>query len=192
MRIILATHNPHKRDELAAVLGTTVEVELLPDNFPDIEETGSTLSENAFIKANTVFDAVHKPSLADDTGLEVEALSGAPGVFTARYAGENASYDDNCQKLLAELSGSTNRNAVFKTILCFISENGDVSSFEGIVSGRISTERKGDNGFGYDPVFIPTDGDGRTFAEMTTGEKNKMSHRSRAVRLFTEWLRNGK
>lgn len=188
MKIILATHNIHKRDELSKLLSGNFDVEVLPSDFPEIEETGSTLEENARIKAGTVYEALRLPTLADDTGLEVEALGGAPGVYTARYAGENAIYNDNCIKLLQELEGKSNRNALFKTTLCFIDTDGTEQLFTGIVAGEIAIEARGSNGFGYDPVFIPDGSGGRTFAELSAEEKNIMSHRARAIQIFLDSL----
>ena len=189
MQIVLASHNKHKQEELSVMLSGLVEVLKLPDDFPDIEETGTELSENAIIKARAVFLSIRIPTLSDDTGLEVEALGGAPGVYTARYAGENATYSDNCKKLLQELDGITNRKAVFKTALCYIDKNETEYLFEGIVRGSISMSEKGEGGFGYDPVFIPDTSDGLTFAEMSTEEKNLISHRARAIQSFVEWLK---
>src|SRR5438874_2298497 len=120
MKIILATHNRHKREELLSLSGNALAIELLPEDFPEIPETGSTLEENASIKARFVYEKMHIPSLADDTGLQVEVLGGAPGVYTARFAGEHATYEDNCIKLLSELGGKENRNAMFSTVICFI------------------------------------------------------------------------
>jgi XTP/dITP diphosphohydrolase len=189
LTIVLATHNKHKRDELAAMLGGEFVVEMLPEDFPDIEETGTTLEENAAIKARAVFAGVGKPVIADDTGLEVAALGGAPGVYSARYAGERATYKDNCIKLLKELDGKTDRNASFKTVLCYIDANGKETEFEGKVDGSIAPLSLGVHGFGYDPIFVPVDGNGHTFSEMTSEEKNRISHRRRAVERFSEWLR---
>ena len=186
MKIILATHNPHKRDELLTLAGNSIEIELLPDDFPEIPETGNTLEENAHIKAQFVFDKLHQPALADDTGLEVEALSGAPGVYTARYAGENATYKDNCHKLLHELDGINNRNAKFTTVICFIDKSGAESLFTGSVDGKITKDFRGTNGFGYDPIFEPIEGNGKTFAEMTPEKKNSISHRARAMGNFLD------
>lgn len=190
--IVLATHNKHKRDELAAMLGDGGEfdVQVLPDDFPEIEETGTTLEENAIIKAEAVFARLKLPTIADDTGLVVEALDGAPGVYTARYAGEHATYADNCRKLLDELEGATDRVATFKTVLCYIDAAGNRHLVEGRVDGMISNTERGSNGFGYDPVFEPDEGGGKTFAELTSEEKNRISHRARAVLAFSEWMRN--
>jgi XTP/dITP diphosphohydrolase len=189
MRIILATHNKHKVRELSELAKDDIQFEPLPDDFPDIEETGTTLQENARLKAKFVHNQLGIPSLADDTGLEVSALEGTPGVMTARFAGENATYKDNCQKLLGELNGKPDRRAVFRTVLCFIDSGGEEHFFEGVVGGNISTEEHGSGGFGYDPVFIPReDVTGRTFAEMNSEEKNQISHRGRALRSFLTWV----
>ncbi len=189
MKLILATHNKHKRDELAKMLSGMFDVELLPDDFPEIEETGATLEENSIIKARAVHEALGLPTLADDTGLEVEALDGAPGVYTARYAGENATYDDNCKKLIHELQGKPNRKAVFKTTLCYIDEEGIERLYTGKVEGEISIEGRGANGFGYDPVFMPLGSGGRTFAELSAEEKNVISHRAQAIQMFLDSIR---
>jgi XTP/dITP diphosphohydrolase len=189
MKIVLATHNKHKVEELTNIADGDIEFIPLPDDFPEIEEDGETLEENALLKARFVHIELRMPTLADDTGLEVEALDGAPGVITARYAGENATYQDNCRKMLREMEGKQNRKAVFRTVLCYLDQNGLQHLFEGKVEGEISTEEHGTNGFGYDPVFIPTDGvNTLTFAEMTSDNKNKISHRSRALQAFLAWM----
>jgi XTP/dITP diphosphohydrolase len=184
VKIILATHNPHKREELLALAGNSLDIELLSEDFPEIPETGNTLDENAKIKARFVFEQLHQQALADDTGLGVEALGGAPGVYTARYAGENASYEDNCRKLLRELEGKKNRRATFTTVICFIDINGNEHLFHGFVLGAIAENPRGTNGFGYDPIFEPRESGGKTFAEMTSTEKNRLSHRARAMQKF--------
>jgi XTP/dITP diphosphohydrolase len=194
-QIVLATHNPHKREELQQVLERAlpqhIEIRTLDDIEPtigDIEEFGKTLRENAHIKADTVFRITGLPAIADDTGLEVDALNGAPGVYSARYAGENATYDDNVRKLLEAMSEQTQRTARFKTVICFV-DSERTEYFEGLVEGRITHERRGSKGFGYDPVFAPSeDLMRRTFAEMPAEEKNAISHRGRALRTFAEWL----
>lgn len=193
MKIVLATHNKHKVEELTNIADGDIEFIPLPDDFPEIEEDGETLEENALLKARFVHLELRMPTLADDTGLEVEALGGAPGVVTARYAGENATYQDNCRKMLREMEGKQNRKAVFRTVLCYLDQNGLQHLFEGKVEGEISTQERGSNGFGYDPVFIPTDGGNTlTFAEMTSEEKNKISHRGRALQAFLSWfIENG-
>ena len=193
MKIVLATHNKHKVEELTNIADGDIEFIPLPDDFPEIEEDGATLEENALLKARFVHLELRMPSLADDTGLEVEALGGAPGVVTARYAGENATYQDNCRKMLREMEGKQNRKAVFRTVLCYLDQNGLQHLFEGKVEGEISTKERGSNGFGYDPVFISAEG-GKTltFAEMTSEEKNKISHRGRALQAFLSWfIENG-
>ena len=195
MRIVIATHNPHKREELEQVLRDTLpeHIEVLtlgdvPEDVGEIEETGLTLQENSAIKARAVHFATGLPSIADDTGLEVRALQGAPGVYSARYAGPEATYDDNVRKLLAEMQGVVDRSARFVTSICFVDEDGEEFFFEGTVDGWITDERRGSAGFGYDPVFAPMETGGRTFAEMSTDEKNAVSHRGRALRAFAQWL----
>ena len=197
MTLLLATHNLHKRDELQriliAALGDDVSVLTLDDIQPpigEIEETGSTLEENALIKARTVFQATHLPTIADDTGLEVEALGGAPGVYSARYAGESATYHDNVVKLLNAMSGIENRRARFSTVIAFIASDGTESLFRGDVEGSITLEERGTNGFGYDPIFVPMDADAKTFAEMPDEEKNAISHRARGLRRLVQHLRS--
>ena len=189
-KIVLATHNLHKRDELVAMLGDVFEVESLPTDFPEIEETGLTLEENAAIKAHTVFRVFSKPVLSDDTGLEVATLGGAPGVYSARYAGEKATYSDNCDKLLSALEGKEHREASFRTVLVYIDQYGNTWEFEGKVDGVISSHSSGTKGFGYDPIFAPVGYGGRTFSEMSLEEKNLISHRGRAVQSFCTWIRN--
>ncbi len=189
MELVLATHNIHKRDELATMLSGLFIVKMLPDDFPEIEETGTTLEENALIKARAVHEVLRIPVVADDTGLEVEALGGAPGVYTARYAGPMATYADNCRKLLSALEAEDNRKAVFRTIICFIDDSGKQMLFEGKVEGEISTEERGSAGFGYDPVFIPKETPQKTFAELTAEEKNSLSHRGKAITAFAKWCK---
>ena len=189
MVILLATKNPHKAEELTKFLGKYAEIQTLPDTFPDTEETGTTLEENARLKAQAVHAEFNLPTVADDTGLEVAALGGAPGVYAARYAGPGASYEDNCRKLLKELKDQTDRNASFITTMCYIDEQGTEHFFRGEIKGIIAFEPRGKNGFGYDPVFIPVDGDGSTFAEMSSSDKNTLSHRARATAKFVEYLK---
>jgi XTP/dITP diphosphohydrolase len=195
MTLVLATHNPHKREELRQILlaelGNQIELLTLDDIVPaigDIEETGTTLEENALIKARAVYEITKLPTVADDTGLEVFALGGAPGVYSARYSGEGATYASNIQKLLAELGGNPDRRATFSTVIAFIDESNKEHSFRGEVKGSIGWESLGANGFGYDPIFIPEVGT-KTFAEMTEEEKNAISHRGRALRMFVEYMR---
>ena len=186
MQIVLATHNKGKMSEINNLLSSSYEV-LTLDHFPnikDIPETGKTLKENAFIKARTVFEMTGLPSLADDTGLEVEALGGEPGVFSARYAGEQASYQDNCEKLLKNMMRvpKENREAKFRTVIAYKDDNRELSC-DGSVKGEIAQSPKGTFGFGYDSVFYypPLE---KTFAELSEEEKNSISHRGRALRKF--------
>ncbi len=184
IKLVLATHNIHKQEEMNALLADMGIVIVGLDAYPqigDIEETGTTLIENSFIKARTVHELTGLPSLADDTGLEVDALDGAPGVYSARYAGKNPSFEDNMNKLLTELQGlpKDRRTARFRTIISFVDGSRELFS-EGIVEGIITLDTKGEDGFGYDPIFQP-EGQDLTFAEMTQNEKNKISHRGRAL-----------
>ena len=185
MKIIIATHNADKRKELVPLLDPHGWEILTLEDFPqigEIVEDGSTLEENALIKARTVHQITGLPSLADDTGLEVEALNGAPGIYAARYAGENCSYQDNVEKLLLEMRdvADINRKARFRTVMAFV-ENSSEHTRDGFVDGVISKIPKGVGGFGYDPVFYVPDMN-KTFAQMTTTEKAKISHRGRAMR----------
>jgi XTP/dITP diphosphohydrolase len=197
MKIVLATHNNHKRDELQAVLreelASDVEIVTLDEITPaigEIDEPGSTLEENAIIKARVVHDRTGLPTVADDTGLEVRALNGAPGVYSARYAGLDATYNSNIDKLLAELGPHEDRSARFRTVVAFIDAKGNEELFDGEVQGIILVTRRGDSGFGYDPVFAPAeDSEERSFAEMTSEEKNRISHRGRALRKLTAHLK---
>ena len=186
MQIVLATHNKGKMPEINNLLSSSYEV-LTLDHFPnikDIPETGKTLKENAFIKARTVFEMTGLPSLADDTGLEVESLGGDPGVYSARYAGEQASYQDNCEKLLKNMMRvpKEDREAKFRTVIAYKDDNRELSC-DGSVKGEIAQSPKGSFGFGYDSVFYypPLE---KTFAELSEEEKNSISHRGRALRKF--------
>ena len=183
-KLVLATHNSHKQQEMSALLSHLGIIIVGLDDFPqigEIEETGTTLLENSLIKARTVHKITGLPALADDTGLEVDALDGAPGVYSARYAGNNPSYEDNINKLLFELKGLQldNRNARFRTVISFVDENEELLS-EGVIEGVITLDSRGRDGFGYDPIFQPESYD-RTFAEMEQDEKNLISHRARAL-----------
>ena len=183
-KLILATHNTHKQKEMNALLESLGLNIIGLNEYPqigDIEETGTKLIENSFIKARAVYKLTGLPSLADDTGLEVDALDGAPGVYSARYAGEDASFLDNIEKLLRNLEGVTevNRTARFRTVVTFVDGNRELHS-EGIVEGIITVGPKGGDGFGYDPIFLPR-GSQSTFSEMTQIEKNKISHRAKAL-----------
>jgi XTP/dITP diphosphohydrolase len=188
MKIVFATNNQHKLSEIRQILGGRVEVLSLNDigcNV-DIPETGSTLEENALQKAQYVYDHYHIDCFADDTGLEVDALNGAPGVYSARYAGDGHDSEANMTKLLNELGENNNRSARFRTVIALI-QQGEVHEFEGIVNGEIIRERRGGEGFGYDPIFQP-DGYDQTFAELGLDIKNQISHRARATRKFAEYL----
>ena len=192
---VLATANPDKARELRAILGEAMgrDVRLLgrPAEVPEVDETGSTLEENARLKAVALVEATGIAAIADDTGLEVAALGGAPGVYSSRYAGEQATYADNVAKLLAELGGSTDRRARFTTVALARFPDGSEVVATGIVDGEIALSAVGASGFGYDPVFVPTEGDGRTFAEMSPEEKHVLSHRGRAFRALAELLAAG-
>ena len=189
MRLVLATRNPGKVAELEARLdGLGVELVTAADlDAPEVEEDADTLRGNAEKKARALFVHAGLPALADDTGLEVDALDGAPGVFSARYAGPEADVEANRRKLLAELAGAPGRTARFRTVLAYVDADG-ARFFDGVCEGLIATEEAGTAGFGYDSVFRPTDGDGRTFAEMDAAEKNAISHRGRALDAFSRWL----
>ena len=181
MKIVFATNNAHKLSEVKAVLGECFELVTLKEVgiTEDIPETGETLDENASIKARYVYERTGLDCFADDTGLEVEALDGAPGVRSARYATDGHDFAANNRKLLKELDGETNRAARFRTVISLI-RGGEEIQVEGIVRGTIATQESGAEGFGYDPLFIP-EGRSVTFAEMSADEKNAISHRGRAV-----------
>lgn len=188
-KLVFATNNAHKLEEIRAILGDKVEILSLNDIdcHADIPETADTLQGNAALKAQYIYDNYGLDCFADDTGLEVEALNGAPGIYSARYAGgEGHDSEANMKKLLSEMQDKDNRKARFRTVICLI-EDGKENFFEGIVNGSIIRERKGGAGFGYDPVFMP-DGYSETFAEMGNDEKNKISHRARAVQKLCEYL----
>ena len=189
MDIIFATHNLNKAEEVSAILGLDYHVKNLREiGCPEIPETADTLQGNALQKAQYVFDHYHVNCFADDTGLEVEALDGRPGVYSARYAGEGCSYQDNVLKMLEEMRGVTNRKACFKTVIALILD-GKKYFFEGRVDGEIMTEQHGTDGFGYDPIFKPL-GFRQTYAEMSLLSKNTISHRARAMQLLKEFLAN--
>ena len=190
-KLVLATHNLHKKMEINSILSSLGIHIVGLDQFPQIgyiEETGSTLLENAFIKARTVYESTGLPSLADDTGLEVDSLGGAPGVYSARYAGENPTYQENCTKLLLNLKGYPNKKRVarFKTVIAFA--DGEIEhSTEGVVKGLIVEKHRGIDGFGYDPIFQP-ESQNLTYAEMDADEKNRISHRFKALDKIKEFL----
>lgn len=182
LTLVCASANPDKVAEIAAILGTDVELAPRPGNVPDVVEDADTLEGNARLKASAVAAATGRPAIADDTGLEVPALGGAPGVYAARYAGDHATYADNRAKLLGALAGSADRRARFRTVAMVVWPDGDETTAEGVCEGSIAERERGERGFGYDPVFVPVEGDGRTFAEMTDEEKHDLSHRGRALR----------
>jgi XTP/dITP diphosphohydrolase len=191
---VLATANPDKAREIAAVLRAELPAMKLldrPFDVPDVDETGATLEDNARLKAAALCHATELPAIADDTGLEVDALDGAPGVHTARYAGPAATYADNVARLLGELEGvaAALRTARFSTVAMARWPDGVEVAAIGTVDGLIADAPRGWHGFGYDPVFVPMDGDGRTFAEMTDLEKHAHSHRGRAFRMLAQGLR---
>ena len=186
--LIFSTNNKHKIHEVRELIGSDIVLKSLADVGleGDIPETSDTLQGNALQKAQWVWERTGKDCFADDTGLEVEALGGAPGVYSARYAGEHCSFDDNINKLLAAMEGNTNRRACFRTVICLI-EQGVPRYFEGRVDGIILTERYGNEGFGYDPIFMP-DRFAVSFAEMPLEVKNKISHRGLAVQKLCDYL----
>ena len=190
VRLVLATANPDKAAEIADLFGAVVELVPRPASVADVEETAETLLGNARLKAQAVAAAAGEPAVADDTGLEVDALGGRPGVWAARYAGEDATYADNVDKLLAELDGVApdERRARFRTVAVVRWPDGREVAADGWVDGMIAEAARGTNGFGYDPVFVPDGGGGRTYAEMTAAEKHAVSHRGRAFRALAEAL----
>ena len=188
MRIVCASANPHKVEELARLLPTWVDLVARPPDIGDIDEDAPTLEGNAIIKAVEIANHASEWAISDDTGLEVEALNGAPGVRSARFAGEHATDAENRALLLAKLDGVTNRSARFRTVVALVSSKGDIHFVGGECIGTIAESERGDSGFGYDALFIPTDGDGRTFAEMTGAEKDAVSHRGRALSQVPELL----
>jgi XTP/dITP diphosphohydrolase len=188
MRFVLATANPDKAAEIGAIL-EGLELVPRPPDVADVEETGTTLVENARIKAVSLVAATGLAAIADDTGLEVDALDGAPGVYSSRFAGPDATYADNVAKLLADLEGVPVRTARFRTVALAAFPGGREVMAEGAVAGHIAEVASGGSGFGYDPVFVPDEGDGRTFAEMTAAEKHAVSHRGRAFSALATNLR---
>jgi XTP/dITP diphosphohydrolase len=190
LRLVLATGNDGKAAEIRLLLAGVPDLELVdrPSSLPEPEEDGATLLDNARIKARAVVDATGEAAVADDTGLEVDALDGAPGVFTARYAGPDATYADNVNKLLAELGDRPDRRATWRTVALALWPDGTERWTEGTCEGVITVAPHGDHGFGYDPVFVADQGDGRTFSELTREEKNAVSHRGRAFRALADRL----
>ncbi len=187
MRLVLASANPDKAAEISAILaaaGPGLDLVPRPADVPDVDETGTTLLENARLKAAAIAAATGEAAVADDTGLLVDALDGAPGVWSARFAGEAATYADNVAKLLWELAdvAAGRRTARFETVALVRWPDGREVAATGAVEGVIAAETRGDGGFGYDPIFVPAEGDGRTFAQLTPEEKHALSHRGRAFR----------
>ena len=190
-KLVFATNNAHKLEEVAAILGDQVELLSLNDIGcqADIPETAETLEGNALLKSSYIYKNYHLDCFADDTGLEVETLNGAPGVYSARYAGgEGHDAQANMLKLLHELDGKDNRKAQFRTAISLILD-GKEYLFEGVIKGEIIKEKRGDSGFGYDPVFMP-EGYDRTFAELGNDIKNQISHRALAVQKLCEFLQS--
>jgi XTP/dITP diphosphohydrolase len=187
-KLCFATNNPHKLQEIQAILGDSFELLSLKDIncTEELPETGSTIEANSLEKAQYVYDHYEVDCFADDSGLEVDALNGEPGVDSAHYAGPQRSHADNINLLLQNLGNQTNRNARFKTVITLV-QNGEVHQFEGIIDGKILTSKKGTEGFGYDPVFMP-EGFDRTFAEMSLDEKGQISHRARAFQKLITFL----
>lgn len=190
MELVFATHNPHKTAEVAAILNGKILVQNLSDLgcHTDIPETAETIEGNASIKARYVFEHYHVDCFADDSGLEIEALDGAPGVCSARYAGESKNSEDNMQKVLHQLDGETNRKARFRTVISLMLD-GKEYQFEGIINGVITHRKHGEGGFGYDPIFRP-DGYDQTFAELGDDIKNRISHRAIAIDKLCQFLQS--
>lgn len=188
MKLVFATNNPNKLKEMKLLLPQSIELLSLKDIGCDdqINETGKTIRENAYVKSRYIYEKFGMNCFADDTGLEVQSIGGRPGVYSARFAGPACRSEDNIQKVLAELKGTDNRKANFRTVISMIID-GHETIFEGIVDGVITEIPEGENGFGYDPVFLP-DGFNQTFAEMTDQEKNSISHRGIAVRKLVSYI----
>lgn len=189
MELIFATNNSHKLFEVKSILNSHIKILSLKDiNCTDeIPETANTLEGNALQKAHFIYDRYKQNCFADDTGLEIETLNGRPGVYSARYAGEDCNFDDNMNKVLNEMNGILNRKACFRTVIALIL-NGKEYLFEGKVDGEILKEKKGIVGFGYDPIFQPN-GFNKTFAEMETDEKNRISHRGLSIQKLVNFLK---
>lgn len=188
MKLVCASANPKKVAELSRLLPTWVELLPRPEEIGDIDETAPTLEGNAIIKAVEIANATHEWAISDDTGLEVSALNGAPGVHSARFAGSGADDAANRELLLHKMLGVTDRSAKFRTVIALVNAKGEMHFVSGECHGSIATEELGENGFGYDSVFIPTEGDGRTFAQMSAQEKDALSHRGRALAQVPELL----
>ena len=188
MKLVFASNNAHKFEEVQEKLPSNFDVLSLKDVLGEVEiiEDGATLEENAAIKARYVYNETGLNCFADDTGLEIAALNGEPGVYSARYAGENCSFDDNMNKVLLNLENANDRSAKFRTVICLIID-GEESLFAGEVDGVITEDKRGGDGFGYDPIFLP-DGFSESFAEMSLNQKNQISHRGRAVQKLVSRL----
>jgi len=189
LRAVCASANPHKVAEIFDLMGGVIDLQPRPADLADVVEDADTLVGNARLKAVAVCSATGLPALADDTGLEVDSLHGAPGVRTARFAGEQATDADNRAKMLRELSGKT-RSCRFRTVALLRFPDGREVIAEGVCEGSIAEAEIGERGFGYDPIFIARDGDGRTFAQMTVDEKHELSHRGKAFRALSQLLKN--
>jgi XTP/dITP diphosphohydrolase len=193
-KLLVASNNAHKVDEIKKILSDIKDVKIvsLKDEniFIDIEETGVTLEENALLKAKEIHLVSGLPVISDDTGLFVSALNNEPGIYSARYAGESATYLDNCNKLISKLKKKdlSESPAYFKAVICYIDSSGKEKFFEGIINGKVSIEMRGENGFGYDPLFVPG-GMNKTFAQLTDEEKNEISHRALAIKNFAEFYK---
>jgi XTP/dITP diphosphohydrolase len=185
-QVVCATANPHKVEEMAAIFAGVVELLPRPSDVGDIDEDGETLEENACLKARTIAMHVGAEAMADDTGLEIDALHGEPGVRSARFAGNDSNDAANRLLVLQRMNGVSNRRGRFRTVIAIATPNGECATVVGECTGVISRDECGHNGFGYDAIFIPDDGDGRTFAEMTAAEKNEISHRARALRALLD------
>ncbi|MBQ8752888.1 MAG: RdgB/HAM1 family non-canonical purine NTP pyrophosphatase [Clostridia bacterium] len=187
MQFVIATHNPHKCEELARILAPLGITAVLNKDLPEVEETGETFLSNAFLKADSACDFTGLPAIADDSGLMVDALDGAPGVYSARFAGETGTYADCNRKLLDIMKEVPveQRTARFASVIACVFPNGDVVTAEGVCDGAISFEVRGEGGFGYDPLFVVGD---KSFAEMTPAEKDAVSHRGKAMRAFAKEL----
>ena len=190
MDLVCASANSHKYSEMAQILSGVVNLIPRPPEIPDVVEDANTFEGNARLKATAIRSSTGCPAVADDTGLEVDVLGGAPGIFSARYAGENATYEENVSKLLEEMSQVTGegRSARLRTVALIVWEDGAETIAEGVVEGVIAEAPSGKGGFGYDSVFIPSSGEGKTFAEMSDKEKNDISHRGAAFRKLKELL----
>lgn len=193
-KVILASRNKGKLEEIKAILEKFGMETISRDDagIPtfEVEETGSTFEENSLLKAQAIMDVAHVITIADDSGLEVDALSGAPGIYSARYAGENCTFEDNNRKLLRELAGvpEEQRGAAFVSVITMLFPNGEKLVARGECRGKILTELRGEEGFGYDPLFMP-EGENRSFAEMTSEEKNRISHRAKSLQILEDMIR---